>query len=122
MATLVTADFTFNTGKKGKSFSCIPTEASTAQLIDKGDHSKAACYIEYVQLTCASYSAKIYDGSAGGALEGMCFTTSQVNQVWDFKDDPLVWLTDDNTESICVSCGGAGLYSGFIKYYWGPKS
>lgn len=123
MATLVQGDFTFNSGKWGHSFYCVATEASVTLIVDAADHSQSAAYIEYIQLSCSSGSLPaIYDGSAGSSVTGRltCGTGAFTSQEWDFKDDPVVCLGADDTETICVSVSAAGPYQGFIKGYWGP--
>ncbi len=122
MATCTTGDFTFNTGHQGVSFYSVATEATVTLLIEAGDHSLNACFIDYIQLSCASGGLPaIYDGSGGSSVTGRlcCGTGTFQSQDWDFRDDPLVCLGGDNTQTICVSASTAGLYQGFIKYHWG---
>lgn len=123
MATLVSADFTFNSGKKGVSFYCTATEASVTGLITMTDQSAAAVMIDWLQLSCSSMTGgpAIYDGSTGNSITGRmaCGTAVFHSQVWDFRDDPLQCLGGDNTDTICVSVASAGPYQGFIKYHWG---
>lgn len=125
MATIVTADLTFNSGKKAVSFYCIATEASVSGLIESADQSSMAVYLEYVQLSCSSMTGgpAIYDGSTGDSITGRiaCGTGVFHSQEWDFRDDPMICLGGDTTNTICVSVASAGPYQGFIKYHWGPE-
>ncbi len=89
-----------------------------------------ALYIEYIQLaTCGSGGpVSLLDGTSTNSVPIVTIAGSDVSygsgnsQVWDFGKDPIVCLTAETTESICVSSAGENYVSGFVKCYWGPVS
>ena len=104
-------------------FGSVPTEASVAHCVSAADMSGAAFYLEKFTFNCMSgTSATIHDGSTGRRLFGTyaCPSNASTCVSYDFDDDPLICLTADSTDGICVSAGAGG-YSGIIKGYWGPK-
>ena len=122
----------FNSGKMGLSFDY--TGASDENLIGKditlnGNDSTSTSnvlYVDKVQLSCGSCGpVAIFDGSAG-AEPIVALAASDVSGVtsneasWDFGGDPLVCLTGDTTQSLCVSSAANGHIAGFIKCHWGP--
>lgn len=119
----------FNSGRYGISFDFTGDDE---RIIGKDPTSVGAgnaLYIDYVQLaTCGTGAVgqvALCDGSGGvpfitlTAHDGT-LTSGNVG-VWDFKDDPLVCLTADNTQSVCISSAASAQTSGFIKCYWGPN-
>jgi hypothetical protein len=115
----------FNSGRFGIAFEC--TGDGVERIWGKDptvDVSSSVCYLEYLQLSCASGEVGLYDGSDGTLIGGIKVSdvtpNGTPNSVWDFKGDPLMCLTADNTKSICISAAD-GHVSGFLKVYWGPK-
>lgn len=124
MATHIANDVTFNSGHKGVFFHSTPTEASVAQIVTNADETTQAAYIEWISIQAdgTDVSPKLYDGSDGDAIFGlMCQSAGKDSIFADFKDDPLPTLCSDATQALCISAPALGTYSGFIKYYWGPK-
>jgi hypothetical protein len=81
-------------------------------------------YLEYLSFGCSSGTVNVYDGSAGAFMFGLqvpieASASGSAEIQHDFKDDPLVCLTTDNTQSICISATN-GFTHGFFKGYWGP--
>jgi hypothetical protein len=124
----------FDSGKIGVSFDY--TGGSDERLFGKdvtmmiGDATvfNNALYVEYITLsTCGTAGpVALIDGSQGipiVTLSGSDVSYGNGNSgEWDFKDDPLVCLTADNTDSLCVSSALDGWVSGYVKCYWGPVS
>lgn len=123
----------FSSGKMGITFDC--TGASDENIVGKDptiglDNLIGACkglalYVDYIQLSCGTTGTiAICDGSDGGPIvdlaSGDTSGGSSNAGTWDFKDDPLVCLTADNTQSLCVSSEFGGQIAGFIKCGWGP--
>lgn len=120
----------FNSGKYGISFDC--TGGVDERIWGKDptvDVTVNALYLEYVQLaTCGTAGGgpvALVDGSAAGqaivtlaAHDGTLTLSTEGS--WDFRNDPLICLTADNTQSLCVSSTANAFVSGFIKCYWGP--
>jgi hypothetical protein len=81
-------------------------------------------HVDYLQMSCGSGGPiALYDGSAGAliaALAGVSVGGGN-NGTWDFKGDPLICLTSDGTQSLCISSADA-MNTGFIKCHWGPSS
>lgn len=120
----------FDSGRFGISFDC--TGGTDERIWAKDptvDATKSALYVDYIQLaTCgtgAGGPVALVDGSAAGqaivtlaAHDGTLTSGNQGN--WDFGKDPLVCLTADNTQSLCLSSTASAFISGFVKCHWGP--
>lgn len=82
-------------------------------------------YVHSVQMSCGTGGPiTLYDGSAGSqliTLAGSDMTGGGNSGNWDWRDDPLVCLTAEGTQSLCISSADA-LNAGFIKFSWGPIS
>lgn len=124
----------FNSGKLGISFDY--TGGSDENVIGKDITLNAndttvtgmVLHIEQVQLSCGSCGpVAIFDGSAGTepivalAASDVSGVTSNEGS-WDFRGDPLICLTGDTTQSLCVSSAANGHIAGFIEAWWGPSS
>lgn len=113
----------FSSGHLGISFDC--TGDTVKAIVGKDPtciDGNCAFYLEYLQLSCGSTSARLYDGSGGSIIAGLTNDVSVASQslVFDFRDDPYRCLVADNTEGICLSSGDGGV-SGFLKGFWGPR-
>lgn len=120
----------FSSGHFGISFDC--TGGTDERIWAKDptvDATNNACYLEYVQLaacgTMGGGPIALTDGSGGATIVGLAahdgtLTLNGCFGAWDFRDDPLVCLTADNTQSLCVSSTSEAQITGFIKCYWGP--
>ena len=120
----------FESGKFGISFDC--TGGIDERIWGKDPtavYGATALYVDKIQLaTCGTGGGgpiALIDGSAAGeaivTLAAHDGTLSSWNEgTWDFKGDPLVCLTADNTQSLCVSSTTNAFISGFIKCWWGP--
>ena len=126
----------FNSGKYGVAFDStggtderIFGKDPTMNLDDATYVGGNSLYLYYVQLAgCASGgNIALIDGSGVGqaivtlAIGDITPTSGHQSEVWDFRDDPLICLTADNTQSLCVSSTINGHISGFIKCGWGPN-
>lgn len=115
------ADMSFYSGQWGVAFSGEGAGTESVKPPDATGKSSTA-YIKEMQLCCAStVQVHFYDGSTGDKLPGLqCISGGAVSQLWDFGMDGLKTLGNkDNTDAICVSVTGAGLYTGYVKGYWG---
>lgn len=131
--------FGYNRFESGKIGICFDfTGGSDENIIGKdptmgqGDTTGAcktlALYVDYIQLNACSTGAggpvAICDGSGGVPFVSLAIhdgsLTSSNSASWDFGKDPLVCLTADNTQSLCVSSAANAYISGFVKCYWGP--
>ena len=121
----------FDSGKFGVSFDC--TGGVDERIWGKDptvDVTAQGLYIEYIQLTgCATGGpTALIDGSdAGQAIVSLANSDASyggggLSGVWDFHNDPIICLTAENTESICISSTVNGHVAGFMKCYWGPIS
>jgi hypothetical protein len=117
----------FNSGKFGVSFDS--TGGADERIWGKDptvDATKSVLYVDAIQLAaCASGgNVALIDGSGGSPLVTLANSDVSygggVREYWDFRDDPLVCLTADNTQSLCVSSTLSGHISGFVKCWWGP--
>ncbi len=85
---------------------------------------KQVLYVDFLQMSCGSGGPiALYDGSGGtliAALAGVSVGGGN-NGMWDFRGDPLVCLTADNTQSLCISSADA-MNTGFVKCHWGTVS
>ncbi len=84
-----------------------------------------ALYLDYIQMSCSTGGpVTLLDGSAGVPVVALaCGDTSggSTNSAfWDFRKDPLICLTADSTESLCVSSAVNGYVAGYVKCHWGP--
>ena len=103
------------------------TGGSSERVIGKDptiDLSSQVFHLEWATMSCASGAAGLYDGSGAQRLFGIMVSdvspAGVATQSWDFRDDPLICLTADSTQSLCVSAAN-GHVCGFIKGFWGPK-
>lgn len=118
----------FNSGKYGVSFDC--TGGVDERIFGKDptvDATKAALYVHYIQLAACGTGGggpvALCDGSGGDAIVTLAahegtLTLSNVG-FWDFENDPLICLTGDVTQSLCVSSTTSAHISGFVKCHWG---
>ena len=113
----------FDSGRLGVNWD--NTGNGTERLIAKdnsGDFTAQSFYLEYLQIACSSGKVVLYDGSGGIQIAGVAVgdTSSGYGgtQAWDFKDDPLVTLSAESTQALCISAG-QGQTTGFVKGYWG---
>lgn len=107
-------DFDFTGNSSERIYGKDPTEAS--------DITKAAFFLDYFRLSCTSGGSylTLTDGSAGAKmLQLYCNTDVGGREEWDFADDPLVCLTAENTQSLCISATQNGFVTGYIKGHWG---
>lgn len=126
----------FNSGKIGVTWDY--TGGSDENIIGKdptiglddltGALKKQALYVYYLQIAgCASGGpVAICDGSDGAPIVSLALGDDTASkgansQVWDFRDDPLICLTADNTQSLCVSSATNGHIAGYVKCGWGPS-
>ena len=116
--------FRFTTGSIGISFDS--TGGTDERIYGKDstsatDITRAKFHLEYLQLSCSSGPIALLDGSEDGTTIAplACGTDSANSGTWDFRDDPLVCLAAENTQSLCISSPDAGHMGGFIKGYWG---
>jgi len=119
----------FDSGKFGVSFDS--TGGVDERIWGKDptvDVTASALYIEYIQLTgCATGGpVALIDGSTGQAIVSLANSDASyggggLSGVWDFRNDPLVCLTAETTQSLCISSTVNGHLAGFIKCGWGPK-
>lgn len=85
----------------------------------------AVLYVDYIYLySCATGGPiSLCDGSGGSRIVSAGGSdVSYVNGawgVWDFKDDPLVCMTAESTQSLCMSSAVNGYCGGFVKCWWG---
>lgn len=123
--------FEFDTGKTGRwgvEFDCTGDGVERIWGKDPTFDASASCLLlYYAQLSCStSVSVGLFEGSDGGAIvrlrtSDVTYANTGNSQVWDFRDDPLVCMTAENTKSLSV-CAGDGYISGFVKVGWGSKS
>ncbi len=115
--------YRFNSGRIGVSFDCTGDEVKA--IIGKDptvDLTAQAFYLEQLKMNCGSCQANLYDGSGGQFLVGIGSDNTaalggSIDCAWN--QDPLVCLTAESTQGICLSSDD-GRVSGFIKGYWGP--
>jgi len=88
------------------------------------DATKSVLKLYYVHLSCTTaVSVGLFDGSDGEGIvrlrtSDVTYANTGNSEVWDFRDDPLVCMTAENTKSLSV-CAGDGWVSGFVKVGWG---
>lgn len=117
----------FNSGKFGIAFDGTGDDELVWAKDPTADVTDAVLYIDYIQLaacgTGAAGHVAICDGSEGEAIVSLAThdgTLGSGNEgTWDFKDDPLVCLTAESTQSLCVSAAASAQFTGFIKCWWG---
>lgn len=114
----------FESGKFGIYFDC--SGDGVERIWSKeADTTQNVCLLHYVHLSCTTVaSVGLFDGSDGDGIvrlrtSDVTYVSQGNSQTWDFKDDPLICMTSDNTKSISV-CAGDGWVSGFIKVSWAP--
>ena len=120
----------FGSGKYGVSFDC--TGGTDERIWGKDPtavYGAMALYVDSIQLSACGTGGggpvALIDGSAAGQAivtlsvhDGTLTSGNEGN--WGFGDDPLVCLTADNTQSLCISSTTSAFISGFIKCWWGP--
>ena len=117
----------FDSGLYGVGFDC--TGNGTERIWGKDPTAcvtGSSCYLHYLVLTCGSATADLVDGSGGSKIFGAmaiadATAPSGNTAVYDFRGDPLVLLTAENTQSLCVTASN-GRVQGFMKLSWGPTS
>ena len=121
----------FDSGKFGIEFDC--TGGADERVWGKDptvDVTASVLYLEYIQLAGDSTGGlvSLVDGSAAGkrVVTLPCSDTTVIGGnagigVWDFRNDPIICMTAENTQSLCISSTVKGYCGGFVKCYWGPK-
>ncbi len=124
----------FNSGKYGLYFDFTGNSAEKLWgkdiTMNAGDSTALpqAFFLEYLQMNCGTGTGMaMLDGSAGTEIARLNQVDASnagggLHGVWDWRDDPLICLTADNTTTtLCVSAGN-GFVSGYVKGYWGSVS
>jgi hypothetical protein len=89
-------------------------------------NAKQCLYVEYIHLFGCPTGGPISltDGSAGARIvtaggSDVSYSGSSWG-LWDFKGDPLICITAEGTQSLCISSTINGYCGGFLKCWWGP--
>jgi hypothetical protein len=87
------------------------------------DITKSTFHIEQMQLSCSSGLVRIKDGSNGAPLlaVGGASGTGGGSVFRDFGNDPILCLTSEFTQSLCLSSAANCHWSCDIKGFWGVE-